>query len=274
MFQQALDFREECDTLDQLLGSLAEGDFERETLFKSWTINDILGHLHMWNWAADLAIQDPEGFTKFRESVVGPISRGASITEIEREWRRGSKGTALLGEWRRFYGEMCGRLEGVDPKKRTAWIGPDMSVRSSVTARQMETWAHGQAIYDLLGLQRVDTDRIRNVAEIGVRTFGWTFANRGLDVPTDVPQVRLVAPSGTTWTWGEAKENERIEGDATEFCQVVAQTRNVADTRLRVSGPAARRWMSLAQCFAGPPVDPPPPGTRYCAVRGAPQATQ
>jgi len=54
-----------------------------------------------------------------------------------------------------------------------------------------------------------------------------------------------------------------VAGDATEFCQVVTQTRNVADTRLDVKGETAVRWMAMAQCFAGPPEDPPEPGTRH-----------
>ena len=53
-----------------------------------------------------------------------------------------------------------------------------------------------------------------------------------------------------------------MSGAPIEFCQVVAQTRNIADTALVVEGPAARAWMALAQCFAGPPETPPAPGTR------------
>jgi hypothetical protein len=48
---------------------------------------------------------------------------------------------------------------------------------------------------------------------------------------------------------------------------VVAQTRALADTSLRVEGEIARRWLSIAQCFAGPPEDPPQPGVRH-RVRG------
>jgi hypothetical protein len=77
--------------------------------------------------------------------------------------------------------------------------------------------------------------------------------------------VRLVAPSGAIWEWNEPSEAELVCGDALEFCQVVAQTRSVADTRLEVVGPVAARWMSIAQCFAGPPVDPPKPGERTAA---------
>jgi hypothetical protein len=54
-----------------------------------------------------------------------------------------------------------------------------------------------------------------------------------------------------------------IEGDAIEFCQVVAQTRNIADTSLKVAGETAAAWMAIAQCFAGPPETPPPPGSRF-----------
>jgi uncharacterized protein (TIGR03084 family) len=72
----------------------------------------------------------------------------------------------------------------------------------------------------------------------------------------------LTAPSGAVWTLGEEAGEERISGSAEEFCQVVTQTRNVADTSLEVSGENAKQWMAIAQCFAGAPNDPPPPGTR------------
>lgn len=137
-----------------------------------------------------------------------------------------------------------------------------MSVRSSITARLMETWSHAQAIYDLLGVPREDGDRIKNVAVLGVNTFGWTFVNRGEAVPEHKPFVRLTAPSGELWQWNEPSKTQIIEGSATQFCQVVTQTRNIADTSLKVTGDVATEWMTVAQCFAGPPREPPVPGTR------------
>ena len=138
-----------------------------------------------------------------------------------------------------------------------------MSVRSSITARLMETWAHGQAVYDLLGQIRREADRIKNIAVLGINTFSWTFTNRGMAVPANLPYVRLIAPSGAVWEWSHPEESSHIEGSAVEFCQVVTQVRNSADTKLKVVGPAAVAWMSIAQCFAGPPEEPPPPGTRF-----------
>ena len=143
------------------------------------------------------------------------------------------------------------------------WVGPDMSVRSSITARLMETWAHMQAVYDILGRVRQDSDRIKNVAVIGINTFSWTFTNRGLAVPAEPPYIRLTGPSGAIWEWNQQGQEDRIEGSALEFCQVVTQVRNVADTSLKVVGETAISWMSIAQCFAGGPENPPAPGRRF-----------
>ena len=127
----------------------------------------------------------------------------------------------------------------------------------------METWAHGQAIFDALGIDRVEHDRLRNIAVMGVNTFDWTFKVNRRDVPAVKPYVRLRSPSGALWEWNDPATVERVEGSAVEFCRVVTQTRNLADTTLAVTGGIARQWLERAQCFAGPPEQPPAPGTRF-----------
>lgn len=265
--QQADDFRAESETLNAVLEPLAEADFDRVTLFKDWTINDVLQHLHFFNLMADYSAFQPgrfeEGYARFgrlREENGGSFQIAQDIL-LDR-----LRGQALRAAWRQTYLDMHPRWSAADPKKRVKWAGPDMSVRSSITARQMETWAHGQEVFDVLGLERQEADRIRNIAHLGVSTYGWTFVNRGEQVPEPMPFVRLTAPSGTVWDWGQESAGERIEGSAVAFCQVVAQTRNIADTGLAVTGPNATRWMTIAQCFAGPPNDPPAPGTRVRAA--------
>ena len=137
-----------------------------------------------------------------------------------------------------------------------------MGIRMMSAARQMETWAHGQDIYDLLQLPRVNYDRIRNVCHIGVATYAWTFSNRGLSIPELIPYVRLIGPSGTVWEWNECSTDNLLEGSAVEFAHVVTQGRNIQDVNLKVRGQSAAAWMEIAQCFAGPPENPPAPGTR------------
>jgi uncharacterized protein (TIGR03084 family) len=176
----------------------------------------------------------------------------------------GRCGRELLALWYQGAGVLADRAAASNPAQRVSWgPGPTMSMRSLISARQMETWAHGQAIFDALGAIRVESDRLRNIAVIGMNTFAWSFVNRNLEVPAHKPHVRLTSPSGALWEWNDPDPNNLIEGAAVEFCQVVAQTRNVADTRLRLEGETARSWMSIAQCFAGPPESPPAPGSRY-----------
>ncbi len=266
MIEQAIDFRDESEALYTLIAAQDDGVFTRNTLFKDWTVDDVIGHLHMFNVAADLSLTDPEGFDAFLAGLMGALKQGRSMRAYTVEWLDGLAGRALLEAWRDTYRPMADRFAAADPKVRVKWAGPDMSVRSSITARLMETWAHGQAVYDLLGVERVDTDRIRNIAHLGVSTFGWTFRNRGMEPPGEPPYVRLTAPSGAVWEWGEPNAASAVRGGATEFCQVVTQTRNVADTGLELVGDIARRWMEIAQCFAGPPEDPPPPGLRRTAA--------
>lgn len=259
MIEQATDFRDESRALHALLIGLDPARFEERTQFKDWSINDILQHLHFWNTMADAALVDEPGFIDLIQKL---LSGPDSMREFENRNLHGLSGSGLLDNWRGHVDICAGHFYQTDPGKRLKWAGPDMSARSSITARLMETWAHGQAIYDHLGVIRIDTDRIKNIAHLGVSTFGWTYAARGRKAPEDKPGVRLIAPSGAEWEWNTPNENNLITGEATEFCQVVTQTRNIADTRLSVVGEVASEWMSMAQCFAGPAETPPPPGTR------------
>jgi uncharacterized protein (TIGR03084 family) len=264
MLDQALDFRDESDDLFALLDGIDDSGWARETQFKRWTPNDIVAHLHMGNYAADLSLKDPDEFGAFVRRLA-ELGRGrAGHLDATHAWLGGVKNHDLLIQWRDFCHETAGRFMVAEPKQRVKWFGPDMSVLSSISARLMETWAHGQAVYDLFGKTRIDGDRIKNVAVIGINTFGWTFDNRGIARPGPRPTVRLTAPSGALWEWPQAGSGDLIEGAATEFCQVVAQTRNIIDTSLEVVGETATSWMMIAQCFAGPPENPPPPGTRFC----------
>jgi uncharacterized protein (TIGR03084 family) len=114
-----------------------------------------------------------------------------------------------------------------------------------------------------LGVVRENGDQIKNIVILGVNTFGWTFINRGLEVPAEIPYLHLDAPSGDIWEWGDPNNSNGITGAAEEFCQVVTQVRNIGDTRLEAQGEIARQWMAIAQCFAGPAEDPPPVGSRF-----------
>jgi uncharacterized protein (TIGR03084 family) len=269
-FSQPRDFFAESEALYALLAARPEADLALVTQFKAWTLEDVIAHLHLFNLAADLSLRDPAQMRELFAELGRLREAGRTLVETTRERLAPLRGRELLAHWRRDCAEIARNFERADPRARLPWGGPDMSARSSISARLMETWAHGQAVYDRLGVVRADADRIRNVAVLGVNTFAWCFRIRGLEVPERAPQVRLRAPSGASWEWNLESDSGLVEGAATEFCQVVAQTRAWADTRLRAEGEVARRWMSIAQCFAGPPEEPPKPGTRYCVRENQP----
>lgn len=262
--QQATDFLDESKALCALLTSLSEADFETQTQFKGWTINNIIRHLHVWNIAVDLSLRDEAAFGAFVTAMMAGI-RGGRLPEFEASYLDGLAGHALRNAWIERAEATAVAFAGVDSKHRLKWVGPDMSALSSITARLMETWAHGQAVYDALGVERQDTDRIGNIVRLGVNTWGFTWKNRRMEPPGPMPKLRLSAPSGAVWEYGDPSESGAISGSATEFCQVVTQCRNIADTALEVTGEVAHQWTGIAQCFAGPPQDPPVKGSRHCA---------
>ena len=102
-----------------------------------------------------------------------------------------------MAQWQAGFEGLCDALLPLDPKARLAWYGPAMSARSFATARLMETWAHGQDVWDVLRRRRPASNRLKHIAHLGVTTLGWTFANRGLPVPPVSPYICLDAPDGS-----------------------------------------------------------------------------
>lgn len=265
MIEEADFFLAESEALDRMLTE-HPGDRASETLFKGWSTDQILRHLHMWNGAALTSLEDADAFQAMLMEAM-PVMMASGMRGYEDEKYGHLTGDALQAEWIAGARTTAAAFRDADPDKRLPWAGPPMNARSSISARLMETWAHAQAIYDALGLERQDEDRIYPIAELGVRTFGWTYAVRSEEKPQVKPHIVLTAPSGKVWTFNEPSDAERIEGPATAFCQVVAQTRNIADVDLKVTGAIAADWMSKAQCFAGGAETPPPPGARRRATK-------
>jgi uncharacterized protein (TIGR03084 family) len=260
--QISQDLRAETDEFYAFLKTLDEKDWETPTLFMDWTPWDIVAHLHFFDEVSLASLAGKEEFAASQEALMEGMKAGLSGKEQARRALGDYDAAALLERWKSFDDDMASKLGESDPKRRLPWFGPDMGVQMFTTARYMETWSHAQAIYDLKKVERKHTDRIKNIVAIGVKTFGWTFVNRKLEVPGPAPYVRLTAPSGEIWEYNDPSESERVEGTAVDFCLTVTQVRNVEDTDLRVIGDVVSQWMEIAQCFAGGPVDPPKPGYR------------
>jgi len=235
--------------LDALVATLDEAAWGRATPAAGWAVRDQVSHLAYFDDAAVSAVTDPAVFAELVAAAM------AGDDPMEEHLRRGRAmtGTELLAWWRASRAALTAAINDLPGGARVPWFGPPMGALSFVSARLMETWAHGQDIADAVGARRVPTSRLRHIAHLGVRTRGFSYAVRGMEAPTTPVRVALSGPGGERWVWEDVDGSESVQGTANDFCLVVTQRRNVADTGLVVSGERATEWMSIAQAFAGPP---------------------
>jgi uncharacterized protein (TIGR03084 family) len=236
--------------LDAAVADLTADGWTTPTPAAGWDIRDQIWHLAYFDDAATRAAGDPEGFgDEIRESNADTdafaqriVDRGRTLSPPD-----------VLAAWRdnrsRFH-EVVGAL---DPSARLSWYGLPMSVRSLVTARLMETWAHGMDVLDALGVDPEPTDRLRHVAYLGCRSLPFSFQINGLPVPEEAVRVELVLPSGERFEYGPEGAANRVRGAVADFSLVVTQRRHPADVDLDVHGDVAETWVTVAQAFAGPP---------------------
>ncbi len=260
------DMLAEYRALADFCQGLGADDWQRRSDFYGWTPWDEVAHLAYFDRTALCSIEDAPRFAREAAELGALMQRGDPISAVARQAFAGLDGPGLLAGWRRQFEALAVALDGLDPKARLAWYGPPMSARSFATARLMETWAHGQDVWDVMQQRRPASARLKHIAHLGVTTFGWTFVNRGLPVPEPQPYVELQAPDGAAWTWGEPGSAHFIRGTAEDFCLLVTQRRHVDDTTLQYSAGPVAQWVAMAQCFAGPPADGPAPGVRKTVV--------
>ncbi len=251
------DLAEEGQALDDIVAKIDNDAWNTVTPFDNWTIKDEIAHVAYFDWFARLSATDKEAFDAEMQKLAMDVE---NLFKNTLQPGRSKSNEELLEWWRTERKAMIKAYEACDPKERLPWHIP-MSAKSSATARIMETWAHGQDIVDALGIKRQATDRLRHIAHIGVATFGWSFNVRGLEPPTNPVRVELSSPSNEVWTWGPEDTADKICGHAEDFCLVVAQRRHFLDTHLEVIGDTAKKWMTIAQVFAGMPDEGPKPGT-------------
>ncbi len=245
------DLEEETAVLDAMLRPLCDDEWARPTPSPSWSVRDQVTHLAYFDDAATLAATDQEAFVTQAEVLVREHAPDFPAW-VAREYR-----SLTVGEGRAWFRRARARLLSsyapLDGRTRVPWYGLTMSAASLLTARLMETWAHGQDIAAALGVDYPQTERLRHVADLGIRTREFSFAVRGATAPDVAVRVELTAPDGTTWVWGDEGAPDRVRGRAVDFCLVMTQRRHVLDTGLDVRGESAKSWLEVAQAFAGAP---------------------
>lgn len=244
------DLEAEGRELDQLVAGRDIGAWSTATPSEGWSIATQIAHLTWTDEVSIIAVTDRAEFARQLDAALADVDGFVdnAAAEIAR-----TDPPELLDRWRRGRHELVAALRAVPDGQKLPWFGPPMSAASMATARLMETWAHGQDVADALGVERHPTDRLRNIAHIGVRTRDYAFASNDLAPPADVFLVELVGPSGDVWAWGPEDAAQSVRGSALDFALLVTRRRHLDDLSLVAIGDDARRWLTIAQAFAGPP---------------------
>jgi uncharacterized protein (TIGR03084 family) len=251
MRELCADLAAEHAELDLVLDGVE--DWDVPTPAENWSIRDSISHLWFFDQRALMALTDAEAFAAdaaklMERGIDASVEPGRQISPSE-----------LHAAWRRDRTALIEYAATVDPAVRVPWYGPAMGARSFITARLMETWAHGHDVVDAAGVRSSPSPRLRHIAHIGVRARRFSYAVNERVLPAEEVFVGLDAPDGTIWEWGDPQLADRVTGPALDFCLLVTQRRHLDDTNLKIEGEAAAEWMSFAQAFAGPPGQGRPP---------------
>ncbi|MEJ5375770.1 MAG: TIGR03084 family metal-binding protein [bacterium] len=241
------DLKAEQEALLELLLQLKDSHWDLPSPAQGWTLRDCVSHIaHIDEVAVQILKGDLSPLEEAKRVLMGfneiGVKRGRSMSSRE-----------ILDWWERSRTEMLERLSGLDPKSRIPWFAMPMSAKAFATARLMETWAHGLDIFDAAGRVPKDTDRLRHVALLACLARPWAYQVNGLQPPSTALRVELRLPSGKLWSHGPEDAPELIRGSASEFCRVAVRRLHYQDTSLEAQGDEAKRFLQIAQTYAGLP---------------------
>jgi uncharacterized protein (TIGR03084 family) len=247
------------DVLEQLVGDLAAEQLGLQALVTAlgaaewltptpawgWDVRDTISHLADTDeMAIDTALGGPYAIN----DVAARAASTADVTYHGVLRGRRLAGPAVGAWWERTAGVERTMLRDLAPDARVPW-GIGMRAPSFVTARLMETWAHGLDVRNALGVPAVDSDRLAHVAWLATRALPYAYSFAGLEPPTAPLRVELSLPSGASWEYGPADAADRITGSAGEYCRVFVQRLRSADTNLVIEGADARTAIAVARAF-------------------------
>ncbi|MFI1916844.1 TIGR03084 family metal-binding protein [Nocardia sp. NPDC020380] len=234
----------EGDELDTLVS--AQDDWTVPTPAAGWTTAHQIAHLAVADANVVIAIRTPEAFDDVLKHAEAAGSRSA---DLDADAGAAKPRAVLLDEWRAGRAEVAAALRDVPLDQSFPWFGSELTATLMVPLRLMETWAHGQDVFDALGVPHPPTGRLRHVAALGVVGRELSFYAAQLPTPAEPFRVELKGPDGDTWAWGPEDAVQRVQGSAFDFCLRVTHRRPLAETDLTAIGADARKWLEIARVF-------------------------
>jgi uncharacterized protein (TIGR03084 family) len=240
------DLAAEQDALHDCVAELAPDDWLRPTPARGWDVRDTISHLADTD---EMAIDTVRDGPRALNAVAELAATADDVTYQGVLRGRRKPGAACMAWWEGAFREERDVLAALDPATRVPW-GIGMRATSFVSARLMETWAHGLDVRAALGLETVDTDRLAHVAWLATRALPYAYTVAGRTPPDGALRVELSLPSGATWEYGPPDAPHRITGPAGEYCRVFVRRLSPASARgLRADGEVARAAIEVARAY-------------------------
>lgn len=236
---------EQRELVEVLTGVSGNGWFAT-TPARGWDVRDTVAHLADTDEIAyDTCTDGPRSLNVFGGALAS--SEDLTLWGVLEGRRRA--GAEVLAWWEDAQARTRSALASLDPATRVPW-GLGMRVPSFLTARLMETWAHGLDVRSALGVSAPATARLRHIAWLAIRALPYAYQVGGRSPPAGRLRVELVGPDGATWSYGPADAAARITGDADEFCRLFVRRLARADARtLHAEGADADTALNVGRAY-------------------------
>lgn len=242
--------RDQVLELDVVVSRREAAEWAKPSACPGWSVADVLVHLAQTNEAATASVEQRWGeAVALWEAELGDAATvdDLAAAAVERSTRR--SGAEVYAWWKRSADDMVAAFDAADPRSRVPWVAGDMAARTLCTTRLAETWIHTTDVADGLGVEVVPTDRLWHIARLVQRTIPYAFARAGRAAPGRV-RFDLIAPDGSSWTFGDDDAPTMVTGPAHELCRVAGQRARASDTTLAATGPDGILVLELMRTFA------------------------
>ena len=223
---------------------------------ETWTIKDAIVHIALYDYGTCEMLKDSE------ENVRIVVNKEGGTDEYKRSIKyRDMKGCDVLDWWRKTRTRMVAMFMDKNMKDKVNWAPgvPPMSVRSLLTARQMEMWAHSVDVRKALGVEVTVDDSITSTLFLSWQARANAYRINGFALPETPMYLELTLPSGELWTKGDKNDENYIVGDAKDWAMTAVRRINWRDASLVVHGGEAERYADIVQTYAGEAEAAPPP---------------
>ena len=235
----------QTDRLDAILKTLDDSAWSAPSLCPGWSVADVVLHLAQTEEAVAATIEGG--------GIGIPVEGAATIDEAMDNWVRAERGASnaeVRARWDAARKRAAAALRDADPAQPVGWAATPLRPKTLATTRLSEHWIHTMDIAEPLGIDNPDTDDIKHLAWLAVKTIPYAFAKAGKDDPPTV-RAELSAPSGERWELGPPDAECTIAGPASVFVRIAAR-RLPADgaTGVSASGRKADEVLELVRTYA------------------------